>query len=108
MKRVDESLPLFAKAFRGTAWRELTPRLPKSDIAGGREAVERIVACADIRLTSVSVARASTPPRLRPLLPEGRRSRFEVWFDPTERSFRVLNRDPSPRPFGGARAGFGG
>lgn len=33
MKRVDEALPLFARAFKmEPAWRELTPRLPKSGL----------------------------------------------------------------------------
>jgi len=33
MKRVDESLPLFKKAFSlEPSWRELTPRLPKAGL----------------------------------------------------------------------------
>jgi len=33
MKRVDEALPLFARAFAmEPGWRELTPRLPKSGL----------------------------------------------------------------------------
>jgi uncharacterized Ntn-hydrolase superfamily protein len=33
MKRIDEALPLFAKAFQmEPGWRELTPRLPKSNL----------------------------------------------------------------------------
>ncbi|HKR66165.1 MAG TPA: DUF1028 domain-containing protein [Thermoanaerobaculia bacterium] len=46
MKRVDESLPLFAKAFAlEPGWRELTPRLPKSGLLpDDAKLVEKIVA----------------------------------------------------------------
>ena len=46
MKRVDESLPLFAKAFSmEPGWRELTPRLPKSGLLpDDPKLIERIVA----------------------------------------------------------------
>jgi uncharacterized Ntn-hydrolase superfamily protein len=46
MKRVDESLPLFARAFQmEPAWRELTPRLPKSGLMPDDERlIARIVA----------------------------------------------------------------
>lgn len=45
MKRVDESLPLFARAFRmEPGWRELTPRLPKSALLPDNpELIQRIV-----------------------------------------------------------------
>jgi len=46
MKRVDESLPLFAKAFAlEPGWRELTPRLPKSGLLpDDAKVIEKIVA----------------------------------------------------------------
>jgi uncharacterized Ntn-hydrolase superfamily protein len=46
MKRVDESLPLFAKAFQlEPSWRELTPRLPRSKLLpDDAKLIERIVA----------------------------------------------------------------
>jgi hypothetical protein len=46
MKRVDESLPLFARAFAmEPGWRELTPRLPKSALLpDDAELIRRIVA----------------------------------------------------------------
>ena len=45
MKRVDESLPLFARAFRMAAgWRELTPRLPSAGLLpDDPNLIERIV-----------------------------------------------------------------
>src|ERR1051326_5321346 len=45
MKRVDEALPLFARAFAmEKGWRELTPRLPKSGLLPDDEKlIERIV-----------------------------------------------------------------
>ncbi len=45
MKRVDEALPLFAKAFRMVpSWRELTPRLTRSGLLPDDKAlIERIV-----------------------------------------------------------------
>jgi uncharacterized Ntn-hydrolase superfamily protein len=45
MKRVDESLPLFAKAFAiEPGWRELTPRLPKAGLMPDDSAlIQRIV-----------------------------------------------------------------
>jgi uncharacterized Ntn-hydrolase superfamily protein len=45
MKRVDEALPLFAKAFEMEAgWRELTPRLPRSGLLpDDPRLIERIV-----------------------------------------------------------------
>jgi uncharacterized Ntn-hydrolase superfamily protein len=45
MKRADEALPLFAKAFRmEPGWRELTPRLPKAGLLPDDAAlIERIV-----------------------------------------------------------------
>jgi hypothetical protein len=43
MNRVDESLPVFARAFAiEPSWRELTPRLVKAGLLP-QEAVERIV-----------------------------------------------------------------
>ena len=46
MKRVDESLPIFAKAFKlEPSWRELTPRLPHSGLLpDDTKLIERIVA----------------------------------------------------------------
>jgi uncharacterized Ntn-hydrolase superfamily protein len=46
MKRVDESLPLFAKVFHlEPSWRELTPRLPRSKLLpDDAKLIERIVA----------------------------------------------------------------
>jgi uncharacterized Ntn-hydrolase superfamily protein len=46
MKRVDESLPLFAKAFQlEPGWRELTPRLPRAGLLPDDSAlIDRIVA----------------------------------------------------------------
>lgn len=46
MNRVDESLPLFARAFRmEPGWRELTPRLPKSGLLpDDKQLMERILA----------------------------------------------------------------
>lgn len=46
MKRVEESLPLFARAFQlEPGWRELTPRLPRSGLLPDEETlIERIVA----------------------------------------------------------------
>lgn len=46
MNRVDESLPLFAKAFAlEPSWRELTPRLPKAGLLpDDPKVIERIVA----------------------------------------------------------------
>jgi len=46
MNRVDESLPLFARAFRlEPGWRELTPRLPRSGLLPDNpQLIERIVA----------------------------------------------------------------
>ncbi|HYM60949.1 MAG TPA: DUF1028 domain-containing protein, partial [Thermoanaerobaculia bacterium] len=46
MKRVDESLPLFAKAFRmEPGWHELTPRLPKAGLMPDDKAlIDRILA----------------------------------------------------------------
>jgi uncharacterized Ntn-hydrolase superfamily protein len=48
MKRVDEALPLFAKAFQmEPGWRELTPRLPKSGLLPDDGAlIERILGAA--------------------------------------------------------------
>ena len=45
MKRVDEALPLFARAFAmEPGWRELTPRLPKSALLpDDAKLIERIV-----------------------------------------------------------------
>jgi uncharacterized Ntn-hydrolase superfamily protein len=45
MNRVDESLPLFARAFRmEPGWRELTPRLPKSGLLpDNADLIQRIV-----------------------------------------------------------------
>jgi len=46
MNRVDESLPLFARAFRmEPGWRELTPRLPRSGLLPDNpQIIERILA----------------------------------------------------------------
>jgi uncharacterized Ntn-hydrolase superfamily protein len=46
MNRVDEALPLFARAFRmEPSWRELTPRLPRSGLLpDNAQLIERIVA----------------------------------------------------------------
>jgi hypothetical protein len=46
MKRVDEALPLFARAFAlQPGWRELTPRLPHSGLLpDDAKLIERIVA----------------------------------------------------------------
>lgn len=46
MQRVDEALPIFAKAFKlGPSWRELTPRLPHSGLLpDDAKLIERIVA----------------------------------------------------------------
>ena len=51
MKRVDEALPLFAKAFQlEPGWRELTPRLPKSALLpDDPELINRIVAAGRAR-----------------------------------------------------------
>ena len=45
MKRVDEALPLFARAFQmEPGWRELTPRLPRSALLpDDAKLIERIV-----------------------------------------------------------------
>ena len=45
MNRVDESLPLFARAFRmEPGWRELTPRLPKSGLLPDKpDLIQRII-----------------------------------------------------------------
>src|SRR5205809_2692832 len=45
MNRVDESLPLFARAFRmEPGWRELTPRLPRSGLLpNNQQIIERIL-----------------------------------------------------------------
>src|SRR5256886_11321674 len=51
MKRIDEALPLFAKAFQmQPGWRELTPRLPRAGLLPDDSAlIDRIVAAGQTR-----------------------------------------------------------
>ena len=45
MQRVDEALPLFARAFGlEPSWRELTPRLVRSGLLAGRRSADLIAA----------------------------------------------------------------
>jgi hypothetical protein len=51
MKRVDESLPLFTKAFQmEPGWRELTPRLTKAGLLPDDDAlIARIVGVGEVK-----------------------------------------------------------